>query len=152
MEREIKRLFIEIDSLKEGKLKTDSSLASDMHGFEMTQDFFDTIIDNAHKNKDKILEALKIHDEIYASTALIPRGSETSGDLFNGLMSYAISKGIEGKSVFLLRRFNDIFWGELEKDLVDKCFRKNFLYFHGEDYEAWYQVDIDRLIKEKLTD
>lgn len=146
----MKRLFIEISDEDKSKLSTQSCMASDMHGVEMTENFFDTVITNANKNKKEILEALQTHDEIYAFTALIPQGYETSGYLFNGLMKFAIDNKITGKSVFLLRKFKDIFWTELDEKLLNKCFVKNYLYFEGDDFEKWHQVDIDRLLKDKF--
>ncbi len=146
----MKRLFIEIAGEDNDKLTTISFDSSARHGLEMTDSLFDTVIHNANKNKKEILDAIKTHDEIYASTAFYPQGEETSGDLFNNLMEYAIATNIEGKKVYLWREYNQISWTELDIKLLRNCFTKNNLYVKLND-DNWEQVNIKKLIKNKFA-
>lgn len=149
----MKRLFIEIDKADD-HVETLAYLGSSMHGLEPTESFFDTVLDEALMKTRESWEAVKAHDEIYCSTALIPRfgmgSSLGSGSLFNALMFKAIEEGTEGKKIFMFREYSGIRWYELKRDLVDKAFRKNYLYTKSEDGESWEQVDIDKLINEEL--
>lgn len=146
----MKRLFIEIADEDNDTLTTISLDSSARHRLEMTDSFFDTVIHNANKNKKDILDAIKTHDEIYASTAFYPLGEETSGDLFNNLMQYAIATNIEGKKVYLWREYNQIRWTELDIKLLRNCFTKNNLYVKLND-DNWEQVNIKKLIKNKFA-
>jgi hypothetical protein len=151
----MKRLFLEIDEIDNGHLETLASLGSHMCGYEDTQKpFFHTTIGEAAFHVKETWQAVKDHSHIFVSTSLIPRygygSSFGSGMLMNNLMYKAIEEGVEGKSLYFFNEYDNIRWDELEKDLVDKCFRKNFLYVRDENFEKWEQVDIDKLIKEKL--
>lgn len=150
----MKRLFIEIDENDVSNLETLSRLGSMMHGFPNAETFFDTIIDDALSKSSEVWDAIKEHDEIYCSTALIPLfglgSSLGSGTLFNGMMYKAIEENITDKKIFIFRDYDEIRWHELRGELVDKAFRKNFLYVKDETYDKWLQVDIDKLIREEL--
>lgn len=150
----MKRLFIEIDEREDSHLETLSVLGALMHGLEETKTFFDTVIDDALLKVKDVWSAVLEHDEIYCSTALIPRfgfgSSLGSGTLFNSLMYKASEENIEGKKIFIFREYDSIRWDELKYELVDKAFRKNFLYVQSKNYEKWEQVDIDNLLKTKL--
>lgn len=154
----MKRLFVEIDKCKDGELETWAMMAALMHQLPDTpmyiDNFFMTVIENAGHKAAEVWEAIKAHDEIYASTALVPRasygGKSGNARLFDSLMKMVIDEKVTGKKVFLLREYKEIWWwGELELRLVDLAFRKNYLYVTDEHDETWVQVDTDRLIREQ---
>lgn len=153
----MKRLFLEIDEIDESHLETLASLGSHMFHYEDTlKPFFNTVIGEAAFHTQEAWDAVKSHDQIFVSTSLIPRygfgSSFGSGMLMNSLMYKAIEEKVEGKSLYFFNEFDNIRWDELKKDLVDKCFRKNFMYVRDENFDNWVQVDIDALIKDKLYD
>jgi hypothetical protein len=150
-----KKLFLEIDKAEDGWLDTLSYLAKHMFKLSDTEgSFFDTVIEEAAFHSKEVWKAVKEHDQIFASTSLIPRygygGSFGSGTLMNNLMYKAIEENVEGKELYIFNTYEHIWWSELDRDLVDKCFRKNFLYTHDEDHDNWIQVDVDKLLKDTL--
>ncbi len=156
----MKRAFIEIDDIDEGRLKTLANL------FDIKDDDwkFDFKIDQAGYNGQKVWEAIKLSDEIYVDTALIPSMGITSGSVFNNMMHKTIEAGLKGKKVFIFRGYNQINWGELRSKLVSEAFKENQLFVQKEVQEthiregytspimvyAWEQVDIQKLIEEEL--
>jgi len=147
----MKRIFVEIDDIDGDEIETWSRLASLIATGKTSDNFFDEIMGDVFSKAEEVWEAVKTADEIYAATALIPHfGGYGGGTVFNNLMWKAMEENTEGKSVYLFRRYNEVRWDELDAKLVDKVFRKNFLYVHDENMDKWEQVDIDKLLKEEL--
>lgn len=151
----MKRIFIESDILKESEVQSvlrsvdDSGMMLVSH--RNAKKFFDKIIGRAMFDFDGTWKHVKEADEIYISSAIIPidgcyRGSP---ELFNGFMKLSIKENITGKKVYINRMRDSIHWRNLEKKLVNKCFKKNYLYALNGDHE-FEQVDIDKLLKENF--
>lgn len=148
----MKRVFIEnANRFDRSRMDTLSKLFG--------QDYrkFDKIVLNAALDTKRTLEAIKKADEIYIDSALVYNIVEgDASTLFNGMMYHAINEKMENKKVFIFRTYDHICWDGLKADLVDKAFRKNYLYVMAENDDdvthnsQWEQVDIDKLIKEKL--
>lgn len=151
-----KRLFVEDDEiLKEGEFRTNLRTCILTHGFttlKKEDKFFDTVIVDALNKTKEVWEAIKSHDEIYASTALIPLfgGSYGSGMLFNNMMHKAIEEKLQGKKVYMLREKKSIRWDELKSTLLQGAFEHNELYVLSseDDDRKWEKVDIAQLVGE----
>lgn len=151
----MKRLFLEIDKATPDWIETlsiNGHYLFDKIDSEEPKKFFDTIIEEAAFHIKEVWEAIKTHDQIFISSSLIPRygfgSSFGSAMLMNNLMHKAIEEDIEGKQLYFFNQYSNIWWSELESELVDKCFRKNYLYTEDENGDSWVQVDIDKLLKE----
>lgn len=150
----VKRLFIEIDPIKADELETWATSSVLMHGLPddnaLISTFFDTVIDCAYRRGAEVWDAVKTHDEIYASTALIPRGSyggsTGAGALFNQLMDLSIKEKITGKKIFILRSYDEVMWDQLEPSLIKKALQKNDL-FVQRDYDTWEKINVAKLLK-----
>lgn len=142
-----KKLFIDLDDYDESRMQTLAYAFGNKSG----KWDFDTIIEYAQGKQT--WEAVKTHDEIYADTALINSYFNMgSSNLFNLLMHKAIEENVYGKSIFLFSGLDELQWHTLNKKMVDKAFRKNFLYVEkrNDSWSTWEQVDIDNLLKELL--
>ena len=141
----MKTLFIETDSeVNWGHLETLSKL------FEEDYNKFDIVITNASQRAEELIEAIQQADKIYLDSALVYNYFGDGSTLFNAMMYKAIELGIEGKEVYFFREFDGIQWDDLRKHLLDKTFRKNYLYVEnttGDKY-VWEQVDIDKLLEQ----
>ena len=141
----MKTLFIETDSsVDTDHLKTLSRL------FEQDYTKFDEVITNASRRGEELIEAIKRADAIFVDSALVYNPMGDGAALFNAMMYNAIKLGIEGKHIHFFRSYDDVRWHDLRKHLVDKAFKKNFLYVEVYDNNkySWEQVDIDKLLKE----
>lgn len=146
----ISRLFIEISERVDPNIWMTSMVACHLHKVPFMPNFFDTVIYHAGLKFNEVWNAIKLHDEIYCSTSLAPHFGVTGGQLFNNLMRQAIQEGIEHKKIYILREFNNIDWEELKAELVNKSFRANTLYATDARIKNWVEVDIDKLINERL--
>jgi hypothetical protein len=142
-----KRLFIETDSnVDYGHLETLSRI------FEKDYTKFDIVITDASIRVHELIDAIREADDIYVDSSLVYNPFGDGSTLFNALMKQALALGIEGKQVHFFRSLEGVNWGYLDMELVDKVFRKNFLYVendNGDKYE-WEQVDIDKLLHDYL--
>lgn len=142
----MKRLLIENDSKID--LSRIKHYIKDM-GYNSDTFFNETIIE-ATMNGLETWAAIKRADEIYAESSLIDFMGISGGTLFNGMMYRAIEENVTDKKMFFFSNYEDIWWDNLNADLVDKAFRKNYLYVMSKNWPGWEQVDIDKLIKDKL--
>lgn len=112
---------------------------------------FDIVIDDASNKTTDLLKAIQECDEIYTRTSFCRGGEGTidSADLFDKLMESVISKNITNKTLYILNEYDRIMWNELDHKLLDKAFKKNYIYTLN--YETGFeQVDIDELLRTKF--
>jgi len=145
----MKRIFIDSDVIQDDEVGTAEYTIEIAKGIQ--GDFtFDQVVGFAWHDGVPAWEAVKSADEIYANTSLVPLcgyGSYTgSVVVMDVMMEKAIAENITGKSIYFLRPFKDIDWEGIDMELVDKAFRKNYLYTLESDYK-FEQVDIDSLIR-----
>jgi len=133
-----KRLLLESDILHEDELRsTQRQVYFILKGLgeEFDEDtVFDTII-------DYVFEAVKSHDQIFADTSLMPLISgHYSGApvVFNEMMKRVIEEGVEGKEVFILRPYDDVYFDDsmIDLELIPQAFKNNKLFFLTDDYES----------------
>lgn len=158
--KKINRLFIEADSMETENNKdmagTLAHFAAAVAKVDVGQDamkFFDVVIDDALDRGPEAWKAIMGADEIYMSTAIVPKigsggGGYGSPALFNNMMYKAAEAGLENKKVFIYREYGAVRWENLRKELVDRAFKKNFLYVQSADGMSWEQVDVDTLLRE----
>ena len=65
-------------------------------------------------------------------------------------MKAAIKYKLVGKKIMNQRKLSDIEWGNLDKNLFNKAFKKNFLWVSDDKYEKWEQVDVDDILRTKF--
>jgi hypothetical protein len=127
----IKRLFIEIDSRNS---HNDWKIESSLDGIQETsknesKDFWWKIVDNARR-EENLFNFIKEADEIYMDTAIVPLVFGTSigsPELWNNMMCLATEHKLSEKQIFIHRLYKDIQWSNLDKKLLKKAFKKNFL-------------------------
>lgn len=148
----MKRLFIESDTLDQAELNTAKRrvyMILDKNKIHCSDEVFDEIKDFAWHEGVEAWEAVKRCDEIYAMSGLIPLlgyGSYTGAPVvMDRMMQAAVAENITGKSVIFLRKFADIDWNNIDLTLLDKAFRKNFLFTLEE--KEFVQVDIDKILR-----
>lgn len=153
----MKRLFIESDVLDVSELRSSQAsvalLLDSKHLSFPEEKVFDEVVDFAWHKPEVAWEAVKRSDEIYASSSLVPLAGYNTYTgapvVLNVMMKKAIDENITGKSLIFIRSFDDIEWDQIDMKLLDKAFRKNFMYTL--EYENGYvqkQVDIDKLIRD----
>ena len=147
------RIFIEIDPDNE---YNKSQLKSSMRGCLFLHDidsdgerFFDRVICEA-RFEPNLFEYIRLADEIYMDSSLMPLVTYTrigAPELWDTMMAKAAEAGLEKKSVYIKRELKDIDFENIDAELLDRVFRKNFLYVANYDTYRWEQVDIDSLLK-----
>ncbi len=112
---------------------------------------FDIVIDDASNKTEEVLKAILACDEIYTKTSFSRGGDgdKDSPDLFDELMEVVISKNITNKTLYILNEYDRIMWDELDSKLLDKAFKKNYIYTLNYD-TGFEQVDIDNLLRTKF--
>lgn len=139
-----KRLFLESDILHEDELRFVrrkvyfilKDLGEEFDGKVV----FDTTIDYAWHKLDEVFEAVKSHDQIFADTSLMPLISgHYSGApvIFNEMMKRVIEEGVEGKEVFILTPYDDVYFDDsmIDLELIPQAFKNNKLFFYTDDYD-----------------
>ncbi len=154
--KQIRRLFIETDVLHMDELDSAQikvSIILDDKGLSYPESVFDETKDFAWHELDAAWESVKRCDEIYGDSSLVLLcgfGSYTGAPvIMNEMMKKAIEEKIEGKSVIFLRPMSDIEWGQIDRKLLLKAFKKNNLYtLEYDDKYLLAKVDIKKLLKE----
>lgn len=145
-----KRIFIESDILSESELKTvQRSVANilEQKGEKYVRRVFSNILEFAWHDLEETWESVKLADEIYASSSLIPLtgGSYTGAPvIFDGMCARAINECVTGKSVYILNEITNIMWDEIDMDLLKKAFQNNDLYTYNDEYEI-VKININKL-------
>lgn len=150
-----KRLFIEVHQINE---HTKDDLESDLDSCQYISNnnekkFFWKVVDNA-RFEPKLFDYIQEAEEIYMSTSIVPLVSHTrigSPEVWDKMMKLAVAENVTGKKVFISRCKEDIEWGNLDKKLLRKAFKKNQLYTAERNQEHgryWQQVDMKVLLKE----
>lgn len=147
-----RRIFIESDILQAHEFRdaqrTISGLAED-NGLKCVDRVFSEVLDFAWHDLEKTWKAVKLADEIYADSALMPLcGNSYMGApvIFNGMMERAIKEKITGKSVYILRPSKDIYWAMIEIKLMKKAFAKNKLFMYDDKYDNLVEINIKELV------
>jgi hypothetical protein len=148
----MKRIFIDSDVVHRDEVGTaiyTIELIMEKQGLDVPVKMFDEIVDFAWHEADKAWESVKSSDEIYANTSLVPLcgyGSYTgSVVVMDVMMKKAIDENVTGKSLFILRPFDDVEWDGIDLSLMPKAFLNNKL-FTLEDHDRFVEVDIESLI------
>ncbi len=155
-EKTMRRLFIETDVLQESELDTARITVAGIlreKGIPYSDNVFDETKDFAWHEADEAWDAVKRADEIYGDSALVPIcgvGTYSGAPvIMDTMMRKTIDEGIKGKSLYFLRPFKDIWWDEIDRDLMRKAFKENKLFtLEFDDDECEYQfteVDIDKI-------
>lgn len=147
-----RRIFIESDILHKDALRNVQREVADYldeKKEKYIKNIFDETLDFAWHDLEKTWKAVKGADEIYADSSLMPLvGNSYMGApvIFNGMMERAIKENITGKSVFILRKFKDIYWHMIEVKMMRKTFKNNKLFMRDEDYNI-VEMNVTQLVK-----
>lgn len=149
----MKRIFI--DSVKADEDEVESAeftieIMLNKKNLPIPTPIFNQVVSNAWHEADIAWEAVKSADEIYANSSLVPLSGFNSYTgspvVFDVMMEKAITEDVRGKSVFFMRPFKNIYWEQIDVELLDKAFKHNFIYtLEDRDF---VQVDIDKVIRE----
>lgn len=148
-----RRIYLESDILHASELRSAQSEVAclcEEKGEKFVRRVFSEVLDRAWHDLENTWRAVKAADEIYSDSSLMPLiGNSYMGApvIFNGMCERAIKEKVTGKSVYILRSLKDIYWDMIEVKLLDKAFKKNYLYMYNEKREI-EQVDIDKLLKD----
>jgi hypothetical protein len=107
-------------------------------------------LDYAWHDLENTWAAVKISDEIYATSSLMPlTGGSYIGApvIFNGMCERAVKENVTGKSVIILNTLENIEWGMIDMKIMKKAFKDNDLYMYDENYDNLVKVDIKKLKK-----
>lgn len=142
------RIYIESDILHKHEYdsaKNTVELILEEMGEPFIPDIFDKALDFAWRDLEKTWTAVKEADEIYASTSLLPLAGGYVGApmIFDGMCERAVREKVIGKSVYVLRRFDDICWERIDIVLMKKAFKKNELYVFDDNRDL-VKVDMKR--------
>lgn len=157
----MKRIFIESDIVDDAQLRR---LERNVYnywnnkGVVLPDDIFDEVIDRAWHDPERAWNAIKEADEIYAVSSLTPLlgyGTYTGAPVvFNTMMQKIIDTELTGKSLILQTSLDDIDWDDIDPELLDKAFKKNFMYvLEWNDAKKEYelnQIDINNIIRTKF--
>lgn len=147
-----RRIFIQSDILQADEFRdaqrTVHNLA-EKNGLKCVDRIFSQVLDHAWHDLEKTWKAVKNSDEIYATSSLIPIiGNSYTGApvIFNGMCERAIKENITGKSVFILNRLKNIYWGMIDFKLMKKAFENNSLFMYDDEYEV-IKIDVSKIKK-----
>lgn len=154
MSSDIKRIFIEVDQVNDrNRWELDSAVENCQYLSAFGgEDFFWKVIDDA-RCEENLFQYIVEANQIYMSTAIMPLVTYTqigSPELWNDMMRAAIKHDLRGKEIYNERVFKNIIWENLDKKLVDKAFKYNYLYVMNDECNGWEQVDIDKLLREQF--
>ena len=114
-------------------------------GVEYVGRVFSDVLDFAWHDLEKTWEAVKLADEIYAISSLIPMGGGNGAPtIFNEMCNRAVAEKVEGKSVIILNEFKHVEWYYIDMKVMKKAFKKNSLYMYNDEHEL-VKVDIAKI-------
>ena len=132
------RIYIESDILHDDEYRSAQRqvhLILEEQGEDCIPNIFDKALDFAWHDLEKTWNEVKSADEIYSSTSLLPLAGGYTGApvIFDGMCEKAINENITGKSVYVLREFDNIYWDRIDIKLMKKAFKNNNLYVYDEN-------------------
>ena len=148
-----RRIYIESDILKADELRSAQREAhnfAEKRGLKCVDKVFSQVLDYAWHDLENTWAAVKISDEIYATSSLMPlTGGSYIGApvIFNGMCERAVKENVTGKSVIILNTLENIEWGMIDMKIMKKAFKDNDLYMYDEDYDSLIKVDVKKLKK-----
>lgn len=148
-----RRIYIESDILQAGELSNVQRKVYDFakeNNLKCVDRVFSHILDRAWHDLEKTWDAVKMADEIYADSSLMPLcGGSYMGApvIFNGMCERAIKEGVTGKSVIILNELKNISWHMIKIDIMKKAFKVNDLFMYNENYDL-VKIDVQK-IKDK---
>ena len=149
-----RRIYIESDILHADELRDAARSAYEYakeNNLKCVDRVFSDVLDYAWHNLKKTWEAVKLADEIWATSSLMPlSGSSYIGApvIFNEMCKRAIAENIEGKSVIILNSLRNIYWSMIDIDIMKKAFTKNSLLMYDENYDL-SKIDVSEINKTK---
>lgn len=147
-----RRIFIESDILHTSALhcaQLEVSRILEEKNVKHTTRVFSEVFDYAWHDLNKLWEAVKKADEIYADSSLMPlTGGSYSGApvIFNGMCERAIKENITGKDIYILNELKRIHWDMIKIPIMKKAFKKNNLFMYDENYNI-VKVDVQGIKK-----
>lgn len=148
-----RRIFIESDILKADELRSAQNEAEDFaeqQGLKCVDKVFSAVLDYAWHDLENTWAAVKLADEIYATSSLMPLsgGSYTGAPvIFNGMCERAVKENVKGKSVIILNSLENIEWGMIDMKIMKKAFKDNDLYMYADDYTNIVKIDVKKIKK-----
>ena len=144
------RIFIESDILKEDVLdyaRDEVKGHLELRNLKYKKKVFDKVLDFAWHDLEKTWKYVKMADEIYADSSLMPLiGNSYIGApvIFNGMCERALKENITGKSVFIMRPLNQIYWNMIDIKLMKKVFKENKLFMYNKEYD-FIEIDVRKI-------
>lgn len=145
-----RRIFIESDILQADEFRSAQSSVNRFaknNGQKCVDRVFSQVLAKAWHDLEKTWDAVKMADEIYADSSLMPLcGGSYMGApvIFNGMCERAIKEGITGKSVIILNELKNISWYMIKVDVMKEAFKKNDLFMYNDDYEL-VKIDVSKI-------
>ena len=145
-----RRIYIESDILKANEFSDAKREVKHLLSYEMltyVERVFSDVLDFAWHDLEGTWNAVKIADEIYTTSSLMPLvGNSYMGApvIFNGMCERAVKEKINGKKVIILNSLENIEWDMIDIPMMKKAFKKNDLYAYDDEYEL-IKVDITKL-------
>ena len=147
-----RRIYIESDILNADEFRSAKRevkhLLSDVMSTYVDRVFSD-VLDFAWYDLEKTWNAVKIADEIYTTSSLMPLvGNSYMGApvIFNGMCERAVKEKITGKKVIILNSLENIEWDMIDMDMMKKAFKGNDLYMYDDEFNL-AKVDILKIKK-----
>lgn len=133
-----KRIFVESDILHSDKLdcvKRHLELLLESEQQDFLPEIFDVVIEGAMHKPEELIKAVVDADEIYINSSLIGLTGGYFGApmLFDAACQKAVELGITGKKIVFLRPFADIWWSNIDAEMLRMAFANNELYVTAPD-------------------
>lgn len=144
------RIYIESDILQAGEFRRAQNKVFDFaekEGLKCVDRGFSMVIDHAWHDLEKTWKAVKIADEIYATSSLIPLcgGNTGAPAIFNGMCKRAVLEKVTGKSVIILNTLKNVSWNSIDIPQMKQAFKKNSLFMYDDNYENLIKIDISKI-------
>lgn len=147
-----RRIYLESDILHASELRSAQREVKDLCDEKKepyVRRVFSDVIDYAWHDLEKTWAAVKIADEIYSDSSLVPLcGGSYMGApvIFNGMRKKAIEENVTGKDVYILNFLSNIHWGMIDIPLMKKAFKNNNLFMYNEERDI-VKVDVSKIKK-----
>lgn len=144
-----RRIYIESDILHVSEIRNAQREVREIcksKGAEFIKRVFSEILDYAWHDLDKTWQSVKLADEIYTISSLLPlSGNSYTGApvIFNGMCDRAIKEQVTGKDVYILNSLENIEWYMIDMDLMKEAFKLNRLFMYDDEFSInMKQVDV----------
>lgn len=147
-----RRIYIESDILQASELRSAQRAADEFaekRGLAYVDRVFSDVLDYAWHDLEKTWNAVKLADEIYATSSLMPLsgGSYVGAPvIFNSMCERAVKENVTGKLVIILNTLDNIDWGMIDMKIMKKAFKANDLYMYDDNYEL-VKVNVSKIKK-----